>query len=200
MVAIPLVPTGIKPFPRIMATSVLVGNKLYSKGIERSFLTSVVFGGTHSRWAVDQTLCEFNISIYPQDVVVLTVGSNRSSQVVTKEAGTWAPYGHTMNHIGSKLYVFGGIGRHIFEGSWEECLLDEMSSLDLLAIDKPGLSWKVVEVDDKPAARSNHVSVTWKEGGKLIMCAPSEKTPNMQIWRKRRGNLLQRYLVLRWRI
>jgi hypothetical protein len=76
-----------------------------------------------------------------------------------------------MNHIGSKLYVFGGIGKHVFEGRWEDCLLDDMTSLDLLEIDKPGVSWKVLEGDLKPGARSHHISVTLRDSGGLIMCA-----------------------------
>jgi hypothetical protein len=112
-------------------------------------------------------------------LTVFNLGSHNCSNIAPKETATWAPYGHTMNHIGSKLYVFGGIGKHVFEGRWEDCLLDDMTSLDLLEIDKPGLSWKVLEGQVKPGARSHHVSVTLRDSGRFIMytCSQSLLTP-----------------------
>jgi hypothetical protein len=122
---------------------------------------------------VDQSLCVFNTSMDPH-LTLFILGSHKCSIIAPKETATWAPYGHTMNHIGSKLYLFGGIGKHVLEGKWEDCLLDDMTSLDLLEIDKHVVSWKVLEGQVKPGARSHHVSVTLRDSGRLIMCAPHQ--------------------------
>lgn len=69
-------------------------------------------------------------------------------------------YGHTLNIVGSKLYVFGGQVDTVF--------FNDLVSFDLNTLQHPGSRWEVVVPAgegsaDIPAPRTNHTMVTWNE-------------------------------------
>jgi hypothetical protein len=78
-----------------------------------------------------------------------------------------------MNLVGSRFYVFGGIGETIHESRFKPCVLGDLLSFDLLNIDKAAeASWEPILTDQKPAKRSGHTCVTLSDAGPLILCYP----------------------------
>ena len=134
-----------------------------------------MFGGQSSSAdvAIDRGLRIYTLS---QTLLLrpLTVGTRNWSHIRFKgSCDRRAPYGHTLNLIGSRLYVFGGIGETIYESHFKPCVLDDFLSFDLLKLDRlADASWELVLTDRKPAKRSGHTCVTLSERGLLILCCP----------------------------
>lgn len=74
-----------------------------------------------------------------------------------------ATYGHSLNQIGSRLYVFGGIEVYISNktSQWEEILSNDIITYDLRGHEGRPVVWRVVPTDERPEARSQHIAVTW---------------------------------------
>jgi hypothetical protein len=100
----------------------------------------------------------------------LIIASRNWSHITFTGWDQSAPYGHTLNLIGSELYVFGGIGKTILEWQFVDCLLDDFISFDWLKHDKPTAGWRQVETAQKPSARSGHICVSLRERGPLLLC------------------------------
>jgi hypothetical protein len=69
-------------------------------------------------------------------------------------------YGHTLNILGSKLYIFGGqVDTHFF---------NDLVAFDLNTLQHVGSKWEVLVPDtdgstEVPASRTNHTIVTWSD-------------------------------------
>ena len=167
---------GTVPCALWMGASVLSANKFYCiKAHFQSVIDrTVVFGGQSSSAdiVVDRGLHIYTLSlnlVLPQ----LTEGSRNWSHVKFKGWDQRAPYGHTLNLVGSRLYVFGGIGETIHESRFKPCVLGGLLSFDLLNLDKAAeASWEPILTDQKPAKRSGHTCVTLSDAGPLILCDP----------------------------
>jgi hypothetical protein len=133
-----------------------------------------VFGGQSSsaEVVVDRGLRIFTIGLTSVSRQ-LTTGSRSWSHIKFKGWDQRAPYGHTLNLVGSCLYVFGGIGETIYESRFNPCVLDDFLSFDLLKLDKLAeAGWEVILTDRRPAKRSGHTCVCLSENGPLILCDP----------------------------
>lgn len=134
-----------------------------------------MFGGTNPSplCVVDRGLRIFTLSTDFLDSR-LTEGLRSWSHVTFRGWDQQAPYGHTLNHIGSRLYVFGGVGQTIHESKYATCLLDDFISFDLLKMDKPDAGWEPIETDQKPSERSGHTCVSLSDAGPLVLYTPPQ--------------------------
>src|SRR5271155_2743054 len=99
--------------------------------------------------------------MYSADFALLTLASQTWSHIsADRDTASWAPYGHTLNVIRSQLYAYGGIGHRIFDGRWEEYLLDNIITLDLFKLENGNAVWEIIEVNPRPNPRTHHVSVS----------------------------------------
>lgn len=141
----PIPTTAEGPGPRVGHASLIVGNAF------------IVFGGDtkiDERDDLDHTLYLLNTA---------TRSWTRATSHGVRPAGR---YGHTLNIVNSKLYVFGGqVEGHFF---------NDLVAFDLNGLQVPGSQWELLIPDSAdpsygpvPPARTNHTIVNW--GDKLFL-------------------------------
>jgi hypothetical protein len=159
----PCTPIGTKfegPGPRVGHASLLVGNAF------------IIFGGDtkiDDRDELDDTLYLLNTCRWsPEDQSenhMLTLLASRqwskSSPPGPRPAGR---YGHTLNILGSKIYVFGG--------QVEGYFFNDLMAFDLNTLQSATTTWEKLISDSNdggppegtvPPARTNHTIVSWND-------------------------------------
>ncbi|KAF5022390.1 hypothetical protein F66182_5563 [Fusarium sp. NRRL 66182] len=138
MACYPLATTAEGPGPRVGHSSLLVGNAF------------IVYGGDtkiDESDALDETLYLLNTS---------TRQWSRALPAGPRPSGR---YGHSLNILGSKIYVFGGQVEGLF--------MNDLSAFDLNQLQMPNNRWEILvqgEVSPKmPAARTNHTMITFND-------------------------------------
>ncbi|KAG0133099.1 hypothetical protein HOY82DRAFT_605170 [Tuber indicum] len=139
LAAYPVMTTSEGPGPRVGHASLLVGNAF------------IVFGG--------------DTKLDPQDVLDETLYLLNTSTRQWSRANPNGPrpagrYGHTLNILGSKLYIFGGQVDGFF--------FNDLVAFDLNTLQSAGSGWEVLVPAreagaDMPASRTNHTIVTWAD-------------------------------------
>ncbi|KAF4589558.1 Kelch-type beta propeller [Ophiocordyceps camponoti-floridani] len=134
----PLATTAEGPCPRVGHASLLVGNAFIVYGGDTKIKDSDV---------LDETLYLLNTS---------TRNWSLALPAGPRPAGR---YGHSLNILGSKIYIFGGQ----VEGSF----MNDLSAFDLNQLQKPSNRWEILvpgEASPKvPAPRTNHSMVTYND-------------------------------------
>ncbi|KAI9819132.1 MAG: Negative regulator of mitotic exit [Pycnora praestabilis] len=139
----PIATTSEGPGPRVGHASLLVGNAF------------IVFGGDtklDDRDMLDDTLYLLNTS---------TRQWSRALPAGARPAGR---YGHTLNILGSKIYIFGGQVEGFF--------FNDLVAFDLNALQSPSNRWEMLiqSSNDRgppsgqiPPARTNHTIINWND-------------------------------------
>ncbi|GAM87158.1 hypothetical protein ANO11243_051790 [Dothideomycetidae sp. 11243] len=139
----PVQTTSEGPGPRVGHASLLVGNAF------------IVFGGdtkTEESDFLDETLYLLNTS---------TKQWSRAAPAGPRPPGR---YGHTLNILGSKIYIFGGQVEGFF--------FNDLVAFDLNALQQASNRWEVLiqnTIDGGPPhgqippARTNHTMITWND-------------------------------------
>ncbi|EEP80671.1 hypothetical protein UREG_05513 [Uncinocarpus reesii 1704] len=139
----PITPVTEGPGPRVGHSSLLVGNAF------------IVFGGDtkiNENDALDDTLYFLNTS------------SRQWSRAVPPGPRPQGRYGHSLNMLGSKIYVFGGQVEGFF--------FNDLVCFDLNALQNPGNKWEFLVRSSHeggpppgkiPPARTNHTVVTFND-------------------------------------
>ncbi|OAL75284.1 kelch-domain-containing protein [Trichophyton violaceum] len=139
----PISPVTEGPGPRVGHASLLVGNAL------------IVYGGDtkiHDNDTLDDTLYFLNTS------------SRQWSCAASPGPRPPGRYGHSLNLLGSKIYVFGGQVEGFF--------FNDLLAFDLNAMNNPGNKWEFLlrnshddgpPVGQVPPARTNHTMVTFND-------------------------------------
>ncbi|KAK2865335.1 hypothetical protein FQN49_003682 [Arthroderma sp. PD_2] len=139
----PISPVTEGPGPRVGHASLLVGNAL------------IVYGGDtkiHDNDTLDDTLYFLNTS------------SRQWSCAASPGPRPPGRYGHSLNLLGSKIYVFGGQVEGFF--------FNDLLAFDLNAMNNPGNKWEFLlrnshddgpPVGQIPPARTNHTTVTFND-------------------------------------
>ena len=162
----PVATTSEGPGPRVGHASLLVGNAF------------IVFGGDTKMEEgdmLDDTLyllntCEFPIRHEIRRIETLTSSTATKQWSRALPAGPRPPgrYGHTLNILGSKIYVFGGQVEGFF--------FNDLVAFDLNALQQAQNRWEILiqnTIDGGPPhgqippARTNHTMVTY--GDKLFL-------------------------------
>ncbi|KAG5983456.1 hypothetical protein E4U55_008111 [Claviceps digitariae] len=134
----PLATTAEGPGPRVGHASLLVGNAF------------IVYGG-------DTKIEESDV--LDQTLYLLNTSTRHWSRALP--AGTRPPgrYGHSLNILGSKIYIFGGQVDGYF--------MNDLSAFDLNQLQSPNYMWEILlECDSSPqtpAARTNHSMITYND-------------------------------------
>ncbi|KHN98810.1 Kelch-type beta propeller [Metarhizium album ARSEF 1941] len=134
----PLATTAEGPGPRVGHSSLLVGNAF------------IVYGGDtkiEESDTLDETLYLLNTS---------TRHWSRALPAGPRPSGR---YGHSLNILGSKIYIFGG--------QVEGYFMNDLSAFDLNQLQSPANRWEILLPGDTspkaPAARTNHSVVTFND-------------------------------------
>ncbi|KAI2075371.1 Negative regulator of mitotic exit [Ophidiomyces ophidiicola] len=139
----PITPVTEGPGPRVGHSSLLVGNAF------------IVFGGDtkiDENDTLDDTLYFLNTS------------SRQWSRAVPPGPRPAGRYGHTLNILGSKIYIFGGQVEGIF--------FNDLICFDLNALQNPGNKWEFLVRNSHeggpppgqvPPARTNHTIVSFND-------------------------------------
>nr|KMM64632.1 kelch repeat-containing protein [Coccidioides posadasii RMSCC 3488] len=139
----PITPVTEGPGPRVGHASLLVGNAF------------IVFGGDtkiNEHDTLDDTLYFLNTS------------SRQWSRAVPPGPRPAGRYGHSLNILGSRIYIFGGQVEGFF--------FNDLISFDLNALQNPGNKWEFLVRNSHeggpppgkiPPARTNHTMVTFSD-------------------------------------
>ncbi|KAI9669539.1 MAG: Negative regulator of mitotic exit [Caeruleum heppii] len=139
----PLPTTSEGPGPRVQHASLIVGNAF------------IVYGGDTK---IDDR------DVLDDNLYLLNTSTRHWSRAVPAGPRPSGRYGHTLNIIGSKIYIFGGQVEGVF--------FNDLVAFDLNALQKPNNRWEMLiqnSIDGGPPpgqippARTNHTVVTWNE-------------------------------------
>ena len=149
------------PGPRVGHASLLVGNAF------------IVFGGDtklQDEDVLDDTLYLLNTGTR---IDSRQLGHNTDMEIIASKQWSKAlpagprpsgRYGHTLNILGSKIYVFGGQVEGFF--------FNDLVAFDLNGLQVPGNRWQMLIPNSKdgvnaagpvPAPRTNHTCITWQD-------------------------------------
>ncbi|USP82589.1 uncharacterized protein yc1106_09863 [Curvularia clavata] len=143
MTCYPISTTGDGPGPRVGHASLLVGNAF------------IVFGGD-TKLADNDDLDD---TLY-----LLNTSTKHWSRALPQGPRPTGRYGHTLNILGSKIYIFGGQVEGFF--------FNDLVAFDLNSLQSSASRWEVLLPNTKeqpspqspsPQARTNHSMVTWND-------------------------------------
>ncbi|TVY65606.1 Tip elongation aberrant protein, partial [Lachnellula suecica] len=141
MACYPLATTAEGPGPRVGHASLLVGNAF------------IVYGGDTKMEDSD---------VLDETLYLLNTSTRQWSRAVPAGPRPAGRYGHSLNIVGSKIYVFGG--------QVEGYFMNDLVAFDLNALQVPTNRWEMLiqnTEDEKnlnvPPARTNHSVVTYNE-------------------------------------
>ncbi|KAF2839079.1 hypothetical protein M501DRAFT_1057378 [Patellaria atrata CBS 101060] len=134
--------TSEGPGPRVGHASLLVGNAF------------IVFGGDTK---VDDG------DVLDDTLYLLNTSTKQWSRALPAGPRPSGRYGHTLNILGSKIYIFGG--------QVERDFYNDLIAFDLNALQTPSNRWEVLIPNSRegytkekvPPARTNHSIVTWND-------------------------------------
>ncbi|KAK8049872.1 kelch domain-containing protein [Apiospora phragmitis] len=138
----PLATTAEGPGPRVGHASLLVGNAF------------IVYGGDTK---VDET------DLLDETLYLLNTSTRQWSRALPAGPRPTGRYGHSLNILGSKIYIFGG--------QVEGYFMNDLAAFDLNQLQAPNNRWEVlIENTDTapskgkvPPARTNHSMVTYAD-------------------------------------
>ncbi|EKG11744.1 Kelch repeat type 1 [Macrophomina phaseolina MS6] len=139
----PVATTSEGPGPRVGHASLLVGNAF------------IVFGG-------DTKLDEGDL--LDDTLYLLNTSTKQWSRALPAGPRPSGRYGHTLNILGSRIYIFGGQVEGFF--------FNDLVAFDLNALQVPNNRWEVLIPNSSdggpppgqiPPARTNHTIVTWND-------------------------------------
>ncbi|OTA81427.1 hypothetical protein M434DRAFT_210764 [Hypoxylon sp. CO27-5] len=139
----PLVATSEGPGPRVGHASLLVGNAF------------IVYGGDTK---IDET------DILDETLYLLNTSTRQWSRALPAGPRPSGRYGHSLNIVGSKIYIFGG--------QVEGYFMNDLAAFDLNQLQMPNNRWEILgenvetggAVQGKvPPARTNHSMITFND-------------------------------------
>ncbi|KAI0138121.1 hypothetical protein F4776DRAFT_79670 [Hypoxylon sp. NC0597] len=139
----PLVATSEGPGPRVGHASLLVGNAF------------IVYGGDTK---IDET------DILDETLYLLNTSTRQWSKALPAGPRPSGRYGHSLNIVGSKIYIFGG--------QVEGYFMNDLAAFDLNQLQMPNNRWEILgenvetggTVQGKvPPARTNHSMITFND-------------------------------------
>ncbi|KAL1611666.1 Negative regulator of mitotic exit [Nothophoma quercina] len=143
MACYPISTTGDGPGPRVGHASLLVGNAF------------IVFGGDTKLTDND----DLDDTLY-----LLNTSTKHWSRALPQGPRPTGRYGHTLNILGSKIYIFGGQVEGFF--------FNDLVAFDLNSLQSSASRWEVLLPNTKdqssphgrsPPARTNHSIVSWTD-------------------------------------
>ncbi|TDZ60639.1 Tip elongation aberrant protein 1 [Colletotrichum trifolii] len=143
MACYPLATTAEGPGPRVGHASLLVGNAF------------IVYGGDTK---VDE------MDVLDETLYLLNTSTRQWSRALPAGTRPSGRYGHSLNILGSKIYIFGG--------QIEGYFMNDLSAFDLNQLQMPNNRWEMLiqntesggpPVGKIPAARTNHTVVTFND-------------------------------------
>ncbi|KAK2591909.1 Negative regulator of mitotic exit [Conoideocrella luteorostrata] len=134
----PLATTAEGPGPRVGHASLLVGNAF------------IVYGG-------DTKIEESDV--LDETLYLLNTSTRHWSRALPAGPRPSGRYGHSLNILGSKIYIFGGQVEGFF--------MNDLAAFDLNQLQAPNNRWEMLLTGDTspktPAARTNHSVVTYND-------------------------------------
>ncbi|EEY15640.1 kelch repeat-containing protein [Verticillium alfalfae VaMs.102] len=143
MACYPLATTAEGPGPRVGHSSLLVGNAF------------IVYGGDTK---VEET------DVLDETLYLLNTSTRQWSRALPSGPRPSGRYGHSLNILGSKIYVFGG--------QVEGYFMNDLSAFDLNQLQMPNNRWELlIQNSDSggpppgqiPPARTNHSVITYND-------------------------------------
>ncbi|KAH7176561.1 hypothetical protein EDB81DRAFT_897866 [Dactylonectria macrodidyma] len=138
MACYPLATTAEGPGPRVGHSSLLVGNAF------------IVYGGDTK---IDET------DVLDETLYLLNTSTRQWSRALPAGPRPSGRYGHSLNILGSKIFIFGGQVEGFF--------MNDLSAFDLNQLQMPNNRWEILVAGDTspklPAARTNHSMVTYND-------------------------------------
>ncbi|KAI2615371.1 hypothetical protein GGR54DRAFT_298305 [Hypoxylon sp. NC1633] len=139
----PLVTTAEGPGPRVGHASLLVGNAF------------IVYGGDTK---IDET------DILDETLYLLNTSTRQWSRALPAGPRPSGRYGHSLNIVGSKIYIFGG--------QVEGYFMNDLAAFDLNQLQMPNNRWEILTENTDPGgaqqgkvppARTNHSMITYND-------------------------------------
>ncbi|KAI1077010.1 hypothetical protein F5B20DRAFT_302405 [Whalleya microplaca] len=139
----PLVTTAEGPGPRVGHASLLVGNAF------------IVYGGDTK---IDET------DILDETLYLLNTSTRQWSRALPAGPRPSGRYGHSLNIIGSKIYIFGG--------QVEGYFMNDLAAFDLNQLQMPNNRWEILFENTEsagvlqgkaPPPRTNHTIITYND-------------------------------------
>ncbi|KEY68688.1 hypothetical protein S7711_00562 [Stachybotrys chartarum IBT 7711] len=138
MACYPLSTTAEGPGPRVGHSSLLVGNAF------------IVYGGDTK---IDES------DVLDETLYLLNTSTRQWSRALPAGPRPSGRYGHSLNILGSKIFIFGGQVEGFF--------MNDLSAFDLNQLQMPNNRWEILLHGDTspkvPAARTNHSMITHED-------------------------------------